>query len=237
MSRLLSHERYELLFSRASAHSLDLVQLAGEASKLIPASSPRRRRFMEKLFRGENIHAPIGETVTGSQTRVSRSAYYTHAELGQSLAGLGGAPYLAAMYSFALDGSQRVPLYHALRERTAEIARREEWPERIPGVNGAAHHYEDELTALVLDVDWLKPLFVLAPQLYAIAVDVSEELWRIRLLHYYVRILQVHESWLARAQGHITRRLVEEFSYLPEPDKPHGRCDMSTGVATQAVAV
>lgn len=183
---------------------------------------------MEKLF-----GAPITETVKGAETHSGRRAYYTHAELGQALAGLGASPdpdrpvslealkrnaaYLAAMYSFALDSTVRPLLYHALREKTAEIARQEEWPERIPGVNGLPHHYEDELTALVLDVDWLKPLFQLAwnhhrVNLYAVALDVTPEIWQVRLLHFYVRILMPYESWLARARGHVERQLSERFA-------------------------
>lgn len=210
----MSGDRFELLFSRASARSIDLKELAGEASKIIPSSSPRRRKFMEKLFEREG--APMKETVQAKETRSAKRAYYTHAELGQALSGLEGAPYLAAMYSFAMDGTSRTPLYHALREHTAQIARREEWPERIPGIKGLPHHYQDELTALVLDVDWLKPLFLLAQSkhgvnLYSIMMDVSEEIWQTKVTHFYVRILRPYETWLARARGHVDRRLIEEM--------------------------
>lgn len=203
----VSGDRFELLFSRASARSLDLKQLAGEASKIIPASSPRRRKFMEELF-----GAPIKQTVKGTSTRVARKGYSPTAELGQCLAGLNEAASTAAMYSFALDGASRMPLYYWLRESAAGIARREQWPERIPGVNGAPHHYQDELTALVLDADWLKPLFHLAQSkhnvnLYAIMMDVSEEIWQTKVTHYYVRILQPYETLLAQARGYVEREL------------------------------
>jgi hypothetical protein len=206
-------DRLELLFSRASARSLDLKQLAGEATKLIPASSPKRRALMERLF-GPNTR----ETVRGTSTRTVRG-HSSNAELGKSLAGLEGAPYQAAMYSFGLDGTMRLPLFRVLRERVAEIARREDWPERIIGMSGMPHYYEDELTALVLDVDWWRPIFVLAQtehnvNLYAIALDVPEEIWRLKLLPKYVRILQPFEAWKSIARSHVDRRL---FEYMHRP--------------------
>jgi hypothetical protein len=204
----MSGNRYELLITRASARSLDLKQLAGEASNIMPVSR-KRRAMMEKLF-----DAPIKETVKSKETHTSRRAYYTHAELGMSLAyaGVRGAPFLAAMYSDAMDPTVRTPLYRKLRERTAETATLEEWPERIQGINGGPHHYEDELTALVLDVDWAKALFQLAQSrhnvnLYSVAMDVSEEVWQAKLMPYYTRILRHYEIWLARARGAVERKL------------------------------
>lgn len=207
-----------MLITRASARSLDLKQLAGKASNIMPVSR-RRQLMMAKLFEpDEKFPVKVGETVKCKGTRVTRKAYYTHAELGQSLsyAGVTGAPFMAAMYSFALDGTVRPALYRKLRERTAEIACQEEWPERVSGVKGESHHYEDELTALVLDVDWGKALFQLAQtkhgvNLYAIAMDVTEPVWQSKLMPYYTRILRHYEIWLARASGAVQRKLVEEF--------------------------
>lgn len=222
----MAGHRFESLFARASARSMDLKQLAGEASKIIPMSSQRRRKFMDELFNREG--APMKETVQGTESRSGAIATFNStARLGHALGGgdpdrrLAGAPYLAAMYSFALDEQARAPLYSALRMKTAEIAQLEQWPERIPGVNGSPHHYQDELTALVLDVDWLKQLFYLAQtnhnvNLYAIAMDLSEEVWQTKVTHYYIRILRPYEAWLARARGHVERRLQEEFN---EPER------------------
>lgn len=221
----VSGNRYELLITRASARSLDLKQLAGEASKVMPVSR-KRREMMEKLFK-----APIRETVKSKETHTTRRAYYTHAELAQSLAyaGVKGAPFLAAMYSDALDGTVRTSLYRKLRERCAETATLEEWPERIQGMRGGPHHYEDELTALVLDADWGKALFQLAQSqhnvcLYAVAMDVSEETWQSKLMPYYTRILRHYETWLAQARGAVHRKLVEEYEHgcLP-PSIPAAR--------------
>ena len=210
--------RYEMLIARASARSLDLKQLAGEASVIMPVSR-RRQLMMAKLFEpDEKVPRLVGETVEGKQTRTTRRAYYTHAELGQSLsfAGVSGAPFLAAMYSDAMDGTVRPLLYRKLRARAAESAIQEEWPERIQGMHGGPHHYEDELTALVLDADWGKALFQLAQSqhnvnLYAVAMDVSEEVWQSKLMPYYTRILRHYEVWLARARSAVERKLTEEW--------------------------
>src|SRR6185312_1204507 len=133
----------ERLFSAASAHGIDLKQAAGESANLYGAGAPRRRQLMrqlagldtpeerEKRERHENRER-IPESVKGKQSRVARPKLHSHAELGQALAGqvrepgapprggLEGPAYLAAMYSFGLDGGVYEDLYRALRHAMAE---------------------------------------------------------------------------------------------------------------------
>jgi len=204
--------RFELLFSRAAPHSIDLKQLAAQSIDYYGAGAPRRRSLMERLAGLPEVK----ETARGSQTHVTRRAYYTHAELALSLKGLTGAPFLAAMYSMALDGERRSPLWAFLREAAAEIHREEGWPERVPKASGGgAHHYMDELCSLVLDEDWLKPIFAAAPQLYWIAVDVPEDVWRERLFGSYLQVRARYERWLGIARGHVHKRLFDELHREP----------------------
>lgn len=198
--------RAEQLFAKASARSIDLKQLAGESANLYGAGSPRRRNLMERL-----AGLPVKETVEGKQSRVARPAYYSHAELGQALAGLTGPPYLAACYSFLLDEQVRTGLHWALVETAAKMARSDAWSVQVPGSSGAQHHYCDELCDLVLTEDWLKPLFVRVPHLYAIALDVSEEVWHARLMSRYVRLRARYDGWLGTARRYVDRALFEEF--------------------------
>ena len=128
-----------------------------------------------------------------------------------SLNGLGERPFMAAMYSMALDASQRPKLFRVLRGVACAIGDTEEWPERMPAIKGQPHHYGDELVGLVLDEDWLKPLFQAAPALYWIYVDVPEDVWRGKLFRYYLSVRARYDRWLDIARGHVNRRIAEEF--------------------------
>lgn len=219
----------ERLFSAASAHGIDLKQAAGESANLYGAGAPRRRRLMERLAgialetaeererreRHENRER-IAESVTGKQTRVVRPRLYSHAELGQSLAGLEGPPYLAAMYSFALDGEVYSDLYRALRKAMAELAEREKWPIEIEALGRQRVHYGDELCRLTLVADWCQPFFVRVPALYAIFLGVPEEVWVGQLMRLYLETAACYQRWLAIARGYVNRRVREEFERLGE---------------------
>ena len=196
----------EQLFVKASARGIDLKQLAVEATNFYGAGSPRRKTLMERLS-----GLPVKETATGKQSRVTRRGYYSHAELGLALAGLEGAPYLAARYSFILDGAAFPALYRKLRSAAAKMADEESWEYTVEGRGGQNIFYQDELTSMVLDVDWLKPFFVHAPGLYAVYLDVAEDVWQAKLLRKYLEILARYESWLSAARCFVDRKLYEEF--------------------------
>src|SRR6185312_5643124 len=225
----------ERLFSAASAHGIDLKQAAGESANLYGAGAPRRRQLMralagidtpeerEKRERHENRER-IAESVKGKQSRVARPRLYSHAELGQALAGLKGPSYpayLAAMYSFALDAEVYSDLYRILRKAMAELAEADRWPVEIPGLSGESVHYGDELCRLVLIHDWCQPIFARIPGLYAIYLGVSEEVWRAKLMSPYTATQGRYERWLGKARRYVDRRIGEEFERLDgEGDAP-----------------
>src|SRR6185312_11016582 len=129
--------------------------------------------------------------------------------------GLEGPAYLAAMYSFGLDGGVYEDLYRALRHAMAELAERERWPVEIAGLSGDPVHYGDELCRLVLVHYWCQPIFARIPGLYAIYLGVSEEVWHGKLMSPYTATQARYERWLARARGYIDHRIYE---YLNEDD-------------------
>ncbi len=225
----------EKLFSCASAHGIDLRQAAGECVKLYGAGSPRRRNLMERWAQGKSVDEKeirgtalesaqtIRETARRTESRVAKPRLYSHAELGHALAGkkmgigrkptggLEGPAYLAAMYSFALDGSVYDDLYRALRKSMAELADEDRWPVTVKNLSGELVHYGDDLCKLVLVHDWCRPFFMAAPALYAIYLGVSDAVWRQRLMVPYTSTQARYERWLARASGYLDHRLYEEF--------------------------
>lgn len=240
----------ERLFSCASAHGIDLRQAAGESANLYGAGAPRRRQLMRKLAgleesaedrerrEAQENRAHVRESVKGKQSRVARPKMYSHAELGQALAGqvrargepprggLEGPAYLAAMYSFGLDASVYEDLYRALRRAMAELAEGDRWPVEVPGLSGEPAHYGDELCKLVLVHDWCQPIFVKIPTLYAIYLGVSEEVWRVKLMSPYTATQVRYERWLARARGYVDHRIYE---YLHEGEEEARSIDLGDG--------
>lgn len=217
----------ERLFSCASAHGIDLKQMAGESVNLYGAGAPRRRRLMERLAgiddtpeererreRHENRER-LPESVKGKQSRVSKPRMYSHAELGQSLAGLPDSPYHAAMYSFGLDEQSYGAIYRELRLAMTQMDLRERWPHKVQATGRRMIHYGDELCEVVLVVDWCKPFFVKCPALYAIYLDVSEVTWSATLMRPYLETLSRYESWLSIARAFVERRIREELEYAP----------------------
>lgn len=201
-------------------------QLAG-----LETAEERERR--EKAENRERLP----QSVKGKHTRVARPRLYSHAELGQALAGeirepgksprggLEGPAFLAAMYSFALDGSVYEDLYRALRVAMAELAQADRWPVEIPGLSGELVHYGDELCKLVLVHDWCQDIFIKLPgppSLYACFLGVSEKVWRTRLMSPYTATQARYERWLARARGYVDHRIYE---YLHADE-----CEMSRPV-------
>lgn len=227
----------ERLFSCASAHGIDLKQAAGESASLYGEGAPRRRRLMRQLAgletkeererreKAENRER-LPQSVKGKQSRVARPRLCSHAELGHALAGeirepgepprggLEGPAFLAAMYSFGLDGSVYEDLYRTLRKAMAELAEKDRWPVEIPSLSGDPVHYGDELCKLVLVHDWCQPIFVKIPGLYAIFLGVSEEVWRAKLMSPYTATQGRYERWLGKALGYVERRISEEFYRL-----------------------
>lgn len=212
-----ARDYFEGLFARAGAPSSDLRRMAGEASKLIPSCSPKRKTFMEGL---SGVRQK--ETVRGKETRVARKGQSGAEALGAALAGLGGAPELVAMYSFAMDWTARPQLFGLLRERTAKIAKMEQWPECIQGGKGFWGHFHDDLVALTLDMDWLEAMAHYWDQeqpltrkpyisLHATLLGIGEDLWRTKIKNYHDGIEAAYAMWQGRARGHVERGLIAEF--------------------------
>lgn len=212
----------ERLFSCASAHSIDLKQMAGESVNLYGAGAPRRRQLMRRLagLQGEENREVretienrerLSESVKGKQSRVARPRMYSHAELGQALSGLTGGPYHAAMFSFGLDEGSFDDIYRELRAAMADMDRKEKWPIDAPMSGRRKAHYGDELCEVVLLADWCKPFFIRAPGLYAIYLGVTEETWSGALMRPYLGTLSHYERWLARARKFVDNRIYEEI--------------------------
>ena len=218
----------ERLFSCASAHGIDLKQMAGESVSLYGAGAPRRRQLMRRLStfgetqeqreerEGRENREHLTESVKGKSTRVARPKLYSHAELGQAISGLQGGPYHAAMYSFGLDEASYESVYRELRYAMADIDRREKWPFQANADSRRRTHYGDELCEVVLLADWCKPFFMRAPGLYAVYLGLPEETWTRELIRPYLDTLSRYERWLSIARAHVERAIHEEFDRLDE---------------------
>lgn len=198
---------FESLFSRASSHGVDMRMHAAKAAESYGPGAPRRAHLMRQL------------SATGTDTRIARPrGLASVAELGVSLKGLQEQPFLAAMYSMALDGQVRPKLFSHLRASTSKIARRQGWPERAPARNGHPQHYGDAICGLVLDEDWLRPIFQAAPQLYWIYLDIDESAWRKDWFGYYLHVRSAYDRWVQIARSHVERRICRELHGIQEPD-------------------
>ncbi len=119
-------------------------------------------------------------------------------------------PWCAARYSFAGDVASYWPLWYALASWALRTARREGWPPQVAVLDGTRRFYVLELVTLVLDEEANRPLFVAAPQLRALYMQVEAYTWDEALAPRY-RVLQaVYQRWLGTARATIQGWLSEQ---------------------------
>ena len=201
------------LVARAAAHGIDLKAVAGNASNIDGDAAPRRLSRAERRQREEDHLSPyVMLTARGTDTRVYRRPAYTHAEVGQAGCGCPRMPWLAACYSFAGDTSGYTELHRGLTVEAIKFAEREEWPWRVRKINGAKSFYLEQLSELVLDVAGNARIFLEAPRMFAICMDVTDDVWSATLAQKYATLSGKFERWLGVAQGQIARWITAEES-------------------------
>lgn len=201
---------FERLMSAVSPHGIDLVQVAIEAHQGLPINATRRRQLLaicagisEDELRGQTPDY----TARGKQTRIVRPI----SDLKPALAGLKGPPLLAAYHSFLLDSHVHAQLHWALLEAAGRLGRVERWALLIQRGSGHKEPWAQQLCELLLMWDWFKDLFILTPSLYWHSLDVSEEIWRSKLLSPFTGLRLEYDGWLGRARRYVERAIYGEF--------------------------
>ena len=156
----------------AAAPGVNLSHVAGVASRLDGNGAERSLTRDERKLGIRDV--PL--TARGRQTRGMRRPDWSAADAGQAACGLGKVPFAAACYSYAgAREDHHWVLWSALSREAQRIARREHWPPQVVGNDGRRKFYRENLADLVLTEDANKHLFMAAPQLYAVVLDVA--LW------------------------------------------------------------
>jgi hypothetical protein len=198
------------LLQLAKARGIDFQEVAGTASNLDGIAQKRHLTRAEIKHRNEiKISLNIQETVRGRQSRTYRHPAWSIAELGQAARGLGLIPWTAALYSFAGAQDGYWLLWSALASEANHIARREHWPARVVTEGGDLRFYRESLAMLVLDEDAHKHLFMAAPRLYSVYMDVTEIVWDQSLTTPFRSLKTAYERWLATARSSIGRWIRE----------------------------
>lgn len=206
----------------AAAHSIDLGHVAGIASDTHGIAKKRQRT---KAERRENI--PIRDTVTGRESRIYRRPAWTHADLGFCAAGgsmraadgrevyradrgVPRMPWLAVCYSYAGDSTGYPELHRGLMREGLKIATREGWAMYERDRAGQKRYAPiAELASVVLDADAHPAIFAAAPLLFAVCLNVPDEIWSTRYESRYRTLKDQYERWLAIARGIIGRWITE----------------------------
>jgi len=185
----------------ATAHGIDISHTVASETNTRGAAS-KRRRTREERWDG----IPVRETVEGKQTRVARAREWTHAEAGMAAKDVPRMPWLAALYSFAGDRTHDAELHRGLTLKAIRVAEQHQWPWQVPMLTGRGYYIE-RLAELVLDHDAMPRVFVQAPGLFPIYMNVPERVWSKPLFGYFLELQQQYGRWLSVAQGCIAQWL------------------------------
>jgi hypothetical protein len=197
--------RTEDLVSLAKARGIDLSSFGGGTEP--QGAAARRRRAQEE----SSVEA------APSRDRSRRPPQRSYAAPFEDL------PWLAARYSFAGDESCYWRLWWGLAFQAQRIARRENWPPQVPGLlprdsagnpvrgaRSAMQWYLLELAQLVLDEDANRPLFLAAPQLFALYMRVEPETWAGALEPRFRLLERCYQRWVGVARARIQRWMGEQ---------------------------
>jgi hypothetical protein len=199
-----SNINVEQLIGLAGARGVDLTHAAGAAIETKGIARNRERTDHEI-----ELGVGVRETAFGRQTRTSRRAAWSLAELGQAAVagGVHGSRWLAVRYSIAGDSSCADELWSCLAYHGSFIARREWWPAKVLGSNGRLKFYREDLAQLVLDADAHRHYFAAAPALYAACMDITPPEWDRTLSGPFRSLKTVYEGWINSALAGIRRGL------------------------------
>jgi hypothetical protein len=192
----------EQLVGLANARGVDLVRAAGAATETGGIARKRDRTRFEVRF-----GIDVRETACGRETHTYRRPAWSLAELAQAAAagGVHGVRWLALRYSIVGDMSCADELHGSLAYQACMIGRRESWPPQVVGLDGKPKFFRELLAQLVLDEDAHKHLFVAAPALYAVYMDVGQAIWDQRLDAPFRSLKTHYEGWIAAAIAGIRR--------------------------------
>jgi hypothetical protein len=195
-----------VVIKAATAKGIDLSHIGGIASNLDGIAARRKLTRAEiKSRREDKLGLDVRDTVRGRESRTYRQPAWTVAELGRAAQGLGPIPWNAALYSFAGAREGYWLLHYALKGEAHRLARRECWAMHVPRENGERRFFNEDLAELVLIEDANKHVFAVAPQLCAIAMDVSEATWKHQLNEPFCSLKASYGRWLDTARGVIGR--------------------------------
>ena len=197
--------RADELIVLATAHGIDLKHLAGNASNVFGVARKRPRTPEER-----RLGMPIEVTVRAAGSRSSRRHEGASAEVGQAAGGIPRIPWLAACYSIAGDTSGYAELHRALMVKELRIATDQNWPMMVTKRGGRRGYYQAELAALVLDVDRHRPMFTAAPALYALCVDVDQDIWTRSVARWFADLTLEYQRWLDISRAIIARWIRDE---------------------------
>ena len=201
------------LMQCAQAKGIDFVYVAGIASNTDGLARPRKLSLAERKSRNEQrLGMDVVATATGTQSRSSRRPTWTVSELGQAAGGLGPIPWAAALYSYAGARDGYWLLWRALATEAHRLAKREHWPARVRTEDGNWQFYTDEMAELILLADANSESFKIAPELHAIALKVTAEIWDKELKDPFRSLRNSYDRWLGIARGSIARWICEPSS-------------------------
>jgi hypothetical protein len=221
------------LIQLAKAKGIDFTEVAGAASDLDGIAQKRRLTRAEIKHRNEmKLSLDVEETVRGRQSRVYRRPAWSTAELGQAAKGLGLIPWTAALYSFAGAQNGYSILKDALSSEALRLAKREHWPscvmrrnvrwvgmlDSLIGDQGQSQNYKEDLAELVLTEDAYRHLFLAAPTLYHVYMEVTPEVWERQLKDPFRALKGSYERWLDIARS-VIGRWIREPSHSEIVDK------------------
>ena len=204
------------LVALASAHGINLTHIGGTASDIHGIAAKRRLTHAERRQRLEqHVSLEVLPTAQGSGSRVHRRPAWSVAEVGQASCAIPRMPWLATLFSVGGDASGYPELHRGLMVVALKLATEQNWPMMVTKRSGHRGYYVAELAALVLDADRHRPLFTAAPALYALCIDVDEDIWDRSIRLWYTDLRMEYERWLGTARGIIRKWIMEESDEAP----------------------
>lgn len=193
------------LIALCTARGVDVSSVGGGANNIDGVARPRKRTRREV-----ELGIDIMPTARGPGSRIYRRPTWSLAEMGQAAKDVPRIPWLAARFAFAGDQNGYWDLWHALALEAHKIGRNEGWAARVMNTKGYPQYYHGSLAAMVLDADMHQAIFAASPKVFAIYLDVSEEVWSQLLSGRYDQLQQRYQRWLEIARSIIQRWLAAD---------------------------
>ncbi len=221
------------LIALVSGKGIDLGHVAGNASNLEGAARKRRRLPIEI-----KLGVDVMVSVRGHGSRAYRRAVWSLAELGIAGQDVPRIPWLAAMYSYGRDQTAYWHLWEALADAAQDLGRRNKWAPRVRDVTGKPQYYRERLAEMVLDADRYQPVFAASPAVFAIYLNVTDEVWERVLSERFDQLKHRYHRWLAVAQSEINRKIrANTDRYFAEEAEAEAQVESHPGAESERLVL